>query len=186
MIAVKEQEPAHYEQLRSLLETIVSVISKKTPNPEIDHLPHRALFTLAVNPHDQGRFIGKLGRTIWSIQTIFWYAGMTHCRIPYSVKLLEPDEPFKNSRPVPVKFNKNWDRKKIENLVANVISTTLRSYARYALSETGETSMTITLSIEKYLALPISEPNYVEAFETLLKVAGMSQGVNIKTEAQWT
>lgn len=185
MIAVQEQEPAHYMQLRSLLETIVSVIAKKTPDPAIFHQPNCAVFTLEVDPHDQGRFIGKLGRTIWAIQTIFWYAGLTLCRSPYSVKLLEPDMPLRGRPPVPIKFNKSWDRKKIENLVDRVLGHTLKSYARYALLETGETSMTISLTIEKYLALPLSEPNYVEAFETLLKVAGMSQGVNIKTEATY-
>jgi predicted RNA-binding protein YlqC (UPF0109 family) len=186
MIAVEERVPAHYEQLRSLLEDIVSVIAKKTPNPDIDHLPNRALFTLAVNPHDQGRFIGKLGRTIWAVQTIFWYAGMTYTRNPYSVKLLEPDEPLRNRSPVPIRFKKSWDRKKIENFVASVLGHTLKSYVRYELLETGETSMTITLAIEKYLALPLSEPNFVEAFETLARVAGFSQGVDIKTEATWT
>lgn len=185
MIAVQEREPVHYTELRSLLETIVSVIAKKTPNPVIEHWPNRALFTLEVNPHDQGRFIGKLGRTIWSIQTIFWYAGMTYCRNPYSVKLLEPDEPLRNSRPVPVKFSKTWDRKKIENLVASVLSHTLRSYAACSLRETGDTSMTIELKIEKYLALPLAEPNYVEAFETLVRVAGISQGVKLQVEASF-
>lgn len=182
MIAVQEQEPAHYVQLRSLLETIVSVISKKTPNPEIDHLPNRALFTLAVNPHDQGRFIGKLGRTIWAIQTIFWYAGMTYGRNPYSVKLLEPDEPLRDRPPVPVKFNKAWDYEKIENLIVAVIKNTLRSYASYSLLRNGDTSMTIKLTIEKYLELCIAEPSFTEAFAIIMRVAGMSQGCNINTE----
>src|SRR5262245_26746884 len=185
MIAVQEREPVHYLQLRSLLETIVSVIANNTPDPEIFHQPNCAMFTLEVDPHDQGRFIGKLGSTIWAIQTIFWYAGMTHCRYPYSVKLMEPYQPIFSRRPVPIKFNKNWDRKKIENLVADVIANTLRSFAKYELIETGETSMTIRLVIEKYLALPLSEPNFVEAFETLAKVAGFSNGVNIKTEATY-
>jgi predicted RNA-binding protein YlqC (UPF0109 family) len=185
MIAVQEREPAQYLQLRSLLEHIVSVIAKKTPNPEINHLPNSALFLLAVDPHDQGRFIGKLGRTIWAIQTIFWYAGLTLCGYSYSVRLLEPDQPIRNRRPVPVKFEKSWDRKKIENFVAEMLGSTLRSYGSYSLRETGETSMTISLTIEKYLEFHISDPNFIEAFETLVRAAGMSQGANIKLEASY-
>lgn len=183
MIAVQEREPVQYLHLRSLLEHIVSVIAKKTPRPVIDHLPNSALFTLAVDPHDQGRFIGKLGRTIWAIQTIFWYAGFTQCGYSYSVRLLEPDQPLKDRRPVPVKFKKSWDRKKIENFIADLLILTLRSFASYSLLETGESSMTISLKIEKYLDISTSEPNFIEAFETLVRAAGMSQGVNIKLEA---
>lgn len=182
MIAVEEREPAQYLQLRSLLEHIVSVIAKKTSDPAIEHLPQKALFLLAVDPHDQGRFVGKNGRLIWAIQTIFWYAGFTWCGYSYSVKLLDQDRPI-HAQPVPIKFKKNWDRKKIENFVAGLIKNTLRSYARYAILETGETSMTITLTIEKYLAISISEPNFIEAFESLVKAAGFSNGVNIKLEA---
>jgi len=183
MIALEERETAHQLQLRSLLEIIVSGIARKTPNPEIEHYPNQALFTLSVDPHDQGRFIGKLGATIWAIQTLFWYAGLTLCGYSYSVKLMEPEDPVLNRKPVPLKFNPKWDRKKIENLIANVLESTLRSYASYSLSETSETSMTINLKIEKYLALNVSDPNFVDAFSTVMRVAGMSNGVNIKTEA---
>lgn len=183
MIALEERETAHQLQLRSLLEVIVSGIARKTPTPEIEHYPDRALFTLSVDPHDQGRFIGKLGATIWAIQTLFWYAGLTLCGYSYSVKLMEPEDPILNRKPVPLKFNPKWDRKKIENLIANVLGSTLRSYASYSLSETSETSMTINLKVEKYLAITVADPNFVDAFSTVMRVAGMSSGVNIKTEA---
>lgn len=183
MMTLEQPGTASYLKLRSLLETIVSSIAKKTPNPEIEHYHSSALFTLCVNPHDQGRFIGKLGGTIWAIQTIFWYAGLTLCGYSYSVRLMEPDAPIMNRKPVPIKFNPKWDRKKIENLIAEVLGITLRSYASYSLVETSETSMTVFLRIEKYLSLNLSDPNFVEAFGTVMRVAGMSNGVNIKTEA---
>lgn len=183
MIALDERETAHQLQLRSLLETIVSSIARKTPKPEIEHYPNRALFTLSVDPHDQGRFIGKLGATIWAIQSLFWYAGLTVCGYSYSIDLLEPVNPLPNRKPVPIKFNPKWDRKKIDHLISTVIGSTLRSYAAYSLLETSETSMTINLTIEKYLATPVADPNFVDAFSTVMRVAGMSNGVNIKTEA---
>lgn len=183
MMTLEQPGTASHLKLRSLLETIVDCIAKKTPNPEIEHYPNQALFTLMVNPHDQGRFIGKLGGTIWAIQTIFWYGGLTLNGYSYSVRLLEPDSPVTNRKPVPIKFNPKWDRKKIENLIAKVLDTTLRSYASYSTLETSETSMTIGLKIEKYLAMNVADPSFVDAFETVMRVAGMSNGVNIKTEA---
>lgn len=183
MMTLEQPGTAAHLKLRSLLETIVGCIAKMTPDPEIEHYQNQALFTLSVNPHDQGRFIGKLGGTIWALQTIFWYAGLTVCGYSYSVRLMEPDCPVKNRKPVPIKFNPKWDRKKIENLIARVMENTLRSYASYSIIETSETSMTIGLKIEKYLAMNVADPSFVDAFETVMRVAGMSNGVNITTEA---
>lgn len=185
MIATDERALAPQLRLRSLLETIVCTIARRTKAPEIEHFLNEALFTLQVDPHDQGRFIGKLGGTIWAIQTLFWYAGSTQFGWPYSVKLLEPETPVKERRPVPFKFNPNWDRKKITNLIATISDVCLRSYCRWSLLETGEASLTVNLKLMQYLRINLTEPSYVDAFETVVRVAGMSNGVQIKTEATW-
>lgn len=185
MITIDERAVAPTLALHNLLETIVSSIARKTSNPKIEHLYNDALFTLQVDPHDQGRFIGKLGATIWGIQTIFWYAGLTQFGWSYSVKLLEPENPIHDRRPVPVKFNPDWDRKKIEKLISEIISTCLRSFASYSLLETSDTNLIVNLKLLQYLRINLSDPDFVEAFETVARVAGMSNGVQIKTEAMF-
>jgi len=182
MIATEEREVAPQLKLRNLLETIALAIGRRT-HPEIEHFPNQALFTLQVDPHDQGRFIGKLGGTIWAIQTIFWFAGLAQFGWSYTVKLLEPDNPVRERSPVPFKFNPKWDRKKITDLVGQILDVCLKQFQDHSLLETGEASVTVNLKLMKYLKTNLSEPNFVEAFETILRVAGMSNGVQIKTEA---
>jgi predicted RNA-binding protein YlqC (UPF0109 family) len=185
MIATAEQAEAQQLKLHSLLETIVLAIGRRTKAPEIEHYLNEARFTLAVDPHDQGRFIGKLGGTIWAIQSIFWYAGLTQFGWPYSVKLLEPDNPVKERQPAPFKFNPHWDREKIKNLIDRILETTLRSYCRWSLQETGPASLTVNLTLMKYLKINLSDPSFADAFETVVRVAGMSNGVQITTETVW-
>jgi len=185
MTLVQERELAPQLKLRSLLETIVSSIGRRTKVPEIECHPNEALFTLAVDPHDQGRFIGKLGSTIWAIQTIFWYAGLIQCGWSYSVRLLEPDNPVRERRPAPFRFDPHWDRRKIENLVSTICDTCLRSYCQWSLLETNESKLTVNLKLMRYLRINLTDPSFTDAFETVLRVAGMSNGVQIKTEATW-
>lgn len=185
MTVMEERELAPQLKLRSLLETITLAIGRRTKVADIECYPNDALFTLSVDPHDQGRFIGKLGSTIWAIQTIFWYAGLTQFGWSYSVRLLEPDNPVKERRPVPFKFNPEWDRKKIKNLVSQICDTCLRSYCSWSLSETNAASLTVDLKLVKYLKINLTDPSFADAFETVLRVAGMSQGCQIKTDVTW-
>jgi predicted RNA-binding protein YlqC (UPF0109 family) len=185
MTLTQERELAPQLKLRSLLETIVASIGRRTRFPEIECYPNEAVYTLAVDPHDQGRFIGKMGSTIWAIQTIFWYAGLTQFGWSYSVRLLEPDNPVKERRPVPFKFNPGWDRKTIEILIGQICDTCLKSYCQWSLVETGEARLTVNLKLMRYLKINLTDPSFSDAFETILRVAGMSNGVQIKTEATW-
>ena len=159
---MEERELAPQLKLRSMLETIVLSIGRRTKHPEIECYPNDALFTLAVDPHDQGRFIGKLGSTIWAIQTLLWYAGLTWFGWSYSVRLLEPDNPVKERRPVPFKFKPEWDRKKITNLVAEICETCLRSYCSWSLLETGEARLTVSLKLMRYLRINLTDPSFVD------------------------
>lgn len=183
MTVTQERELAPQLRLRSLLETITLAIGRRTKVPEIEHCPADALFLLKVDPYDQGRFVGKMGGTIWAIQTIFWYAGLTQFGWSYSVKLF--DHPKEERKPVPFKFNPKWDRKKIENLVSQILDTCLRSYCQWSIFETGEASVTVNLKLMQYLKINLTDPSFVDAFDTVVRAAGMSNGVQIKTEAIW-
>jgi predicted RNA-binding protein YlqC (UPF0109 family) len=183
MIATDERAVAPQLRLHSLLETIVSSIARRTKVPEIIHYPNDARFTVEVDPYDQGRFVGRLGSTIWGIQTIFWYAGLTQFGWSYSVKLM--DHPLENRRSVPFKLNPKWDRKKIENLIGQILDVCLKHYCSWSLLETGPADLIVNLKLMKYLKINLTEPDFVEAFDTVVKVAGLSNGVRIITEATW-
>jgi predicted RNA-binding protein YlqC (UPF0109 family) len=181
MIATDERAVAPQRRLHSLLETIVYSIARRTKAPEIEHYPNEALFTLQVDPYDQGRFVGRLGSTIWAIQTIFWYAGLTQFGWSYSIKLM--DHPIENRKSVPFKLDLDWDRKKIENLIGSILDVCLKHYCSWSTLETGPAALTVNLKLMKYLKINLTDPSFVDAFETVVRVAGFSNGVKIKTEA---
>jgi predicted RNA-binding protein YlqC (UPF0109 family) len=185
MTATPEQATASELKLRSMLETIALAIGRRTKHPEITHYPDEALFTLVVDQHDMGRFVGKLGTTIWAISTLMWYAGLTAYGWSYSVRLLEPDTHIRERRPSPFKFDPKWDRKKIENLIDRILDVCLRNYCSWSFLETGLANATVNLKLMQYLKINLSDPSFVDAFETVVRVAGLSNGVKINTEATW-
>lgn len=184
MLAAKEsaREALLADKLRNFLRTIVFAIARSTKSPEILHYPSEALFTLAVEPGDQGRFVGKHAATIWSIQTLFWYAGLAQAGYCYSVRLLGPPEPPRNRISTPLKFSPQWNRKLINNLITEIIGACVPEHGDYSLIETDATRATVTLTLNKYLEDRMKEPSFPEAFAGIMKTAGMSQGVAIKTE----
>lgn len=173
-------EPAEMK-LSHLLSTIVASIAQNTSNPEIEHFPNQAAFTVAVHPRDQGRFIGSKGITIWSIQTLFYFAGLTQYGYSYTVKLLEPDQPEQDRKPF--RFNPKWDRARVIRLLDTIIDCVLPKHASYTLTELDDTTALVSLKIVKYLNINLADPDFTEAFASVVKASGMSNGVNIKTEA---
>lgn len=179
MLAPTRTEPEM--KLSRLLSTIVASIGQNTPNPEIEHFPNQAAFTLAVHPRDQGRFIGSKGITVWAIQTLFYFAGLTQCGYSYTIRLLEPDRPEKDQKPF--RFNPKWDRARIKSLLDTIIDCVLPKHASYTLTELDDTTALVSLKVVKYLNINLADPDFMEAFTSVVKASGMSNGVNIKTEA---
>lgn len=178
----KMSDSPAYTRLQALLSTIVSSIAQNTQTPDIDHFPNEAIIQFAVDPRDQGRIVGKKGCTIWAIQVLMWYAGLTQLQCAYKIKLLDPEAPCKgHSRPF--RFNKKYDRDKIINLAEAIVETCIPKHATVYFQELDETTMMTSLKIEKYLQTPITDPSFVEAFESVMRAAGMSNGATIKTEA---
>jgi predicted RNA-binding protein YlqC (UPF0109 family) len=173
-------EVVPYAKLHRLLQVVALAIGRNTAAPEIVHFPNEARFTLVVHPKDQGRFVGKAGSTIWAIQTLLYFAGLAQIGYSYTVKLIEPD--FQQKDDKPLRFNPNWPRQRIRELVDAILSTCIPCHAKYTLSEPTETIALINLTITKYLRINLNDPNFADAIATVLKTAGMSNGVNIKTE----
>src|SRR6266404_6249238 len=174
------------QKLRDLLAAIVANIGRKTPGPEIDYIPHMAVLTLRVNPHDQGRFVGKKGIVIWAINTILWYAGIANFGYTIGVKLLEPNGDGQDRRAMPFRPDPNWDRKKLGLLVDAITQNCFHTLiCPWVIEDTGEAEATVNLQLEKYLKMQCEEPNLAEAISKVIHAAGMAQGANIKTNISW-
>lgn len=180
LAAPESREELMAVRLEHFLRIIVSSIARSTKKPHIEHRPNEALFRLAVNPKDQGRFVGKNGTTIWSIQTLFWFAGLAQFGYCYSVKLLDPEK--EDRRPLPFKFSPKWSRKIINGLITEIIGACIPEHADYKLQELGDTHAFVKLRLPKYLQMQMEDPSFPEAFINIMRSAGMSQGVSIKTE----
>lgn len=170
------------ERLINFLHIIANAIARSKQSCKIEHIPDQATLTLSVAQQDQGRFIGKHGGTIWGIQTLFWFAGLAQFGYSYSVKLLGPEKPPGRQISTPIKFTADWPRKLINELAGETLWACLPQHADYTLKEDDATRATINLRLPKYLEMQLSEPNFAEAFATVLKAAGMSNGVSIRTE----
>jgi predicted RNA-binding protein YlqC (UPF0109 family) len=173
------------QRLANFLHVIANAIARSKTPCRIEHFPNQATLTLSVDQKDQGRFIGKHGSTIWGIQTLFWFAGLAQFGYTYSVKLLGPEKPPGRRVSPPIKFNPKWPRKKIHELAGEILWACLPQHADYTIEEEDETRATIKLRLPKYLEMQMSDPNFSEAFATVMKTAGMSNGVAIKTETTY-
>lgn len=185
-LAQPSREVLLAERLGNFLRTIVLAIARSTQNPQIEHYPNEALFTLTVDQNDQGRFIGKNGVTIWSIQTLFWFAGLAQFGYVYSVKLLGPEKPPQRRISAPIKFTPKWPRQKIHGLAGEILWACLPQHADYQITEDDSTKATLKLRLPKYLEMQLSDPNFAEAFAIVMRAAGLSNGVSIKTETQYS
>lgn len=167
-------------RLHRLLQIVTLTIGRNTTAPQIVHFPNDARFSLIVHPKDQGRFVGKAGATIWAIQTLLYFAGLAQLGYSYTVKLIDPDFPQKDNNPL--RFNPGWPRQRIRELVDAILSTCIPCHANYTLVEPTETTATVNLTIQKYLRINLNDPCFADAVAAVLKSAGMSNGVNIRTE----
>jgi len=183
LTAPKDRERVLADQLKNFLRTIVAAIARSTPTPEILHYPNDALIEFAVDPKDQGRFIGKHGTTIWAIQTLFWFAGLAQFGYSYSIKLT--CTPIEQRPSMPIKFSPLWPRKTINNLISEIIAACVPEHADYSVDENGETKALVTLTLPKYLELQLSDPSFPEAFATVVRTAGISNGVSLRTETHF-
>lgn len=173
------------QQLQSLLETIVLSLSRYTDKPDIQYAYSNTTHTMSlrVDPRDQGRLVGKKGSVIWAIQTLFWYSGLTLAKHPCQIKLLEPETTQRNLPSPPIRYHKKWDRSKIKALMDCIILSCMPMHATASLTEIDDTEAKVTLQVEAYLKTPISEPSFLDAFDTILHSAGIISGAKITTEA---
>lgn len=172
------------QNLEALLRSVIAGIGRKTSNPEIAYDPQDCEFTISVNPHDQGRFIGKKGIVFWGIQTLFWHAGINEAGRTAGFSLTEPDNPITDRRGIPFRADPNWDRSAIKAMLQQ-ISELCFDGASAALQEGGETEATALIASKKSLQSRFSDPDLAEAARVVIKAAGMAHGCILGTRVTW-
>lgn len=171
-------------KLEALLRLIVANIGKMTIEPEIQYSPAEAQFSLRIDGRDQGRFIGKQGKTIGALQTIFWYAGLAQIQKTAAIKLLEPEDRLDRRSP-PFTPNPNWDRKKIGELIDAILKACFNHVsAAWVIEDNAEHSV-VQIQCDKYLQAPCSIPSIEDALKIVIHAAGMANGANLQTEVTW-
>lgn len=171
-------------QLQELLEVITLCIARKTKNPEIEYIPEKALFTVRVDPHDQGKMIGKKGATIWAIQTMLWHAGMIYLNHTVGVQLLEPVKGA-DIRATPFRARSKWDRELVTALIDKILSGCFGENYSFILHEETQTCAKYIITLDAYLKMQVSEPSLEDALDRIIRSVGMSQGAYLNTQVIW-
>ena len=169
-----------------MLHAIIGGICRSTDKPriEFDHEDNR--FYIQVTDEDQGRAIGKKGKTIWAITTLVWYAGVSNCKQLIGIVLDDPVDTGKVKPSVAFKANRNWDRKIITNLTEIILSTVMKErVVPWAMEERGLTDAIVRVQMDRYLQTPMIDPSFEEAFTTVIHSCGMAGGASINTEFEW-
>ena len=172
----------------TMLRTIMEAICKHPAALRIHHDEANAHITMQVDGRDQGRAVGKQGRTITAIGALLWYAGMvsTFSRRPITIELLQPTANVGKAAFGMFQAKKDWDREKIGNLV-DVILSTCFGFARgaWVTEDTGRAAATIQIDCDKYLHTASQDPSFEEAITTIVHAAGMACGVMLDTKVEW-
>lgn len=170
--------------LESLLRVIVSGIGRKTDSPEITYDSDKAQFTVYVNPHDKGRFIGKKGITFWGIVTLFWHAGINEINRTVGFEMPDRGDELLDRRGVPFKADPNWDRNRVAAMLQQVCDLCFDG-AKFKLEEDGATGATALITVSKSKRARFGDPDLSEATRVVLKAAGMAHGAVIETRVIW-
>lgn len=179
--------PAHHNlKVEILLRSILSSICRKTPSMEVIWSERNAMFMVRVGAADQGRIIGKKGKTFWSVATMLWWAGMSQGSGPATFKILDPIGPKAPEIRQPFLLNPKWNRARISDLLNSIANTILKTQGNWSMIDMGPGEAKVEFRVEKYLSTAMSDPSFEEALKTVIHAAGMSDGAVIETEVLWT
>lgn len=166
-----------------MLQSILRAICRKTPDPKIVMDPERDLWLVEVEGRDKGRAIGKNGKTAWALTALAWYAGYAHAQIPCRVQIagVAPKTPGS----APFKINPDWDRKIIGSMLDTILEVCLKRKIPWVIKDTGPGEACVTVEMDRYLQLPMSDPDWSEALSIAIHSGGMSDGADLKTHVEW-
>lgn len=172
-------------KLDALLRAIIACLGRNTIDPKIHWNEEEHAFTIQVDGHDQGRFIGKMGIILWAINTVFWYAGLAQIQHTVKINLLNPLNPKPGIGQMPYRPNPSWNRQIVKAMAEAILGTCFNSDPRMELRDTEQARAAMLIKLEKYLQTPCSSPDIGEAIEKLVYAGGMVDGGSIKTEIRW-
>lgn len=178
--------PITQKYSESLLRAIVGSICKRSKDAVIRWSEAGgAWMIMNLDDRDQGRLIGRGGATFYALETMMWYAGLSHAQKPDPVRL-----PPKDKNPVappksPFKPNPKWDRKALGKLVDVIGDACLKKKLPYVIEDQGDTEAIISIQMDKYLKTPMSDPDFDISLKTLIHSAAMADGASVTANILW-
>jgi len=165
------------EKLTELINALVRTIARSTKSPLIEWDKNCFLFSIQVEPNDQGRLIGKSGVTIGALNVIMWYAGIQHIGRATGIRLLEPNGQKHEAVSVPFMPKDELDIPALKNLVTTVLDSTIGN-GNYTVNFSANIREPITahVAIKKSLSKKFLDPDLVTALKNIIKTAGRACG----------
>ena len=174
------------DKAEQMLRTIIKSLCKHTEEPMIRFKEATMEFIVAVDSRDQGRLVGKDGKTIWAIGTALWFAGLACIKRPIGIQLVEPKVRAPRT-PSLFKSNSQWNKTRIIELVRAILQACMGVAAKpCSILSHGDAVAVIHLDLDVYLRAACRDPSLEEAIDIIIHAAGMVDGANLKTQATWT
>lgn len=172
-----------------MVRTILRALCTHTSEEKLTTLysePDRKVL-IKVDGRDQGRVVGKQGRTITSIGILAWYAGLLSPEAkPIGIKLLQATENVDVQAFGMFQARDDWDRSLIGGLIESILSTCLGiSKGAWIEEKTGLAAATITITLDDSMRKKCESPSFTDAMSVILHAAGMANGVVLKSEYIW-
>lgn len=172
-----------HDNLKPMITSILSALCRRTPAFTLiyEYVGDPALYIGGVMPEDEGRLIGKKGKTFWALTVIHYYA----CRLNNlpQVRIHEIEtSPTRSTNVVAFLQREDWDREAVTEMIEQILQV-LDPGAAWVLDESNGAVAMIRLSAN--LQNVVADPSLVTALDILIHAAGKSCGANIKTEVSW-
>ncbi len=171
-------------KLEALLRAIIACLGRNTNVPEITWEPANFQFVVAVDPRDQGRFVGKNGANHWAINALFWYAGLAQIQHIVRIELLSPEEPVRLG-PRPFQKNPEWDQTRLKAMVFEILHSCFKTEPKFHIELSQVGRATVKISLDKYLQTPLLDPDFSKAVSTIIYCGGKVDGCSIETVIAW-
>lgn len=130
-------------------------------------------YAVEVSPEDQGRVVGKHGRTIWAISAVVTAASVRQTGKQTPVKLLDPRKRSSGIQ-LPYRPNPEWNRAIVDLMMEAFEKCFIQM--RWSMADSDETHSEITIYAEGIDDSICHAVDIREAIEVIVRAAGMANG----------
>lgn len=158
-------------EIAEVARNLIAPITQPGCPPKINVTP-RGVF-VDVDPVDQGRVIGKHGRTIWAISTVFTAACLKITGHQIQFRLNDPKQRAAAVQ-YPFKPNVNWNRAAV-SILMDAFAKCFSSFS-YEIEEEDGNHATVVMCPTDADASFCKAEDLLEAMEILVRASGMANG----------